>query len=358
MPRALFVKFEELNAPMALVGCGEVLDTLGGVVPRWPLQVATSPSQGQEPFVTVERTADGYRLGSKFMAEPAVQVDTVNAVCALVVEMAWALLRSRPNLLCLHGAAAEFTGSLVVLPNGRKAGKSVLTACLAAAGHRVFTDDFLPLDVDAGGLVQGIACGAAARLRLPLPDDLAPETAAWIADHAGPANAQYQYLDLPARGLAPHGARLPIGAIVLLARQKGATARIEPVGGEAVLECLMVQNFARSGRAERVTQTLRDLAASTRGLRLVYDRAEDAAALMQAEFDVWPEARSLPPERPRARPAPVEATPAADAEPEPAPALQMQAGHAGPAPEYDPQTAYQQAPEYDPQTAYQQTPGV
>jgi hypothetical protein len=285
------VNFHGLDAPVAFDNCDQLLRLLPRIARRWPYR-ACRASAGKNPFLRIAPSGRGYLLRSPFTSRPLIYPDPVNTMCAMLVELAWALLRSQPHLLCLHSAAVELDDRLVVLASSRRSGKSTLTACLAAAGHRVFTDDFLPLEVDESGWAQGLACGVSPRLRVPLPADINANHGAWIALYAGPTNQQYCYLELPDASQAPHGARRPIGAIVLLDRQEGARARLETISKTEALRSVIVQNFARAGRSNSILTTLDALIAGSGLYKLTYGNAADAVgtmvAAMTAEFAARP----------------------------------------------------------------------
>jgi len=188
------------------------------------------------------------------------------------------------ELLCLHGAAAEFAGKLVLFPSNYRAGKSILSACLAASGVRLFGDDVLPISLlDA----EGIAPGFAPRLRLPLPDNLGSETCDFIDKHNRLQGEQYLYLDLESDVLAPRGFQLPIGAFVLLEREEGTRPLLEIVSEVEVLRQVIWQNFARETEAPKILRVLSELVASSQRFRLRYDRAEDAVRLLLEIFSDW-----------------------------------------------------------------------
>ncbi len=195
MTETTLFQFESLNASVALTDAAEVEAMLSHVLSAWPHRRIAS-SDGVPPFATITRSGrDTWALAAQDAPSKPREWDTVNVVCDLVAEMAWERLRSDPDLLCLHAAAAEFAGRLVVFPNGRRAGKSTLAAALAEIGHRLYTDDFLPIRVD--GQAQaflGLANGVAPRIRLPLPTGFSDAFHAWVEQDPGPANAQYKYL--------------------------------------------------------------------------------------------------------------------------------------------------------------------
>ena len=104
-------------------------------------------------------------------------------------------------------------GGLIVFPSTYRAGKSTLIAALAASGVRTHADDLMPLTQG-----EGVALGINPRLRRPLPANAPDRLLMFVARHAGPRDRRYQYLDLPAPLLSPHGERRPILRANLLFR--------------------------------------------------------------------------------------------------------------------------------------------
>ncbi|MEL7179008.1 MAG: PqqD family peptide modification chaperone, partial [Pseudomonadota bacterium] len=234
------------------------------------------------PFASLHPEADNrWTLEAPLAENPSAKHNPINAICDLIVELSWERLRSQPDLLCLHAAALKFGGSLVLFPNARRAGKSVLTATLAQLGHDMFSDDFVPLAVNhETGVISGMANGIAPRLRLPLPENLTPGLREWITGHIGPANKQYGYLtgiDLPTSGTLA-----PVGAVVVLERvpDLAEPASLTPVGQDAAMAALVSQNFGRHVHAGAILQVTDALTRSVPVLRLRYDRVEEAAELL------------------------------------------------------------------------------
>ncbi|MHA1127817.1 MAG: PqqD family protein, partial [Alphaproteobacteria bacterium] len=214
----------------------------------------------------------------------------VNTLCSLIVELAWARLREDTSLLCLHGAAIEFAGRLVVFPSTRRAGKSTLTVALAAAGKKIFTDDFLPLKATDDGLLSGISSGISPRLRLPFPDQIGPVALDYIQNRSMIQNRQYRFVTPRTGELAKFGDAAPIGSLVFLERTEGATAKIEPVSETDALKALIKQNFSRAMNAAGILRMLGFITASAPAYRLIYDDAEQAVALLESRFQEWNQA--------------------------------------------------------------------
>jgi hypothetical protein len=214
------------------------------------------------------------------------RLDAVDAVCEMVVELAWEQIRSNPSWLCLHCAAVEMNGRLVLFPNRRRAGKSTLTAVLASRGYRVFTDDFLPISVDPGGYIHGRANGILPRIRLPLPDDFSDAFKDWAAHDHGPRNERYKYLQIET--LADRGSALPIGAVVVLNRDKAAECSLHVIDRETVLNGMIAQNFARTLHSGKILQASNGVTETAELFRLDFGSAEVAADLLEEKFRTWP----------------------------------------------------------------------
>ncbi|MDF2094423.1 PqqD family protein [Aquibaculum arenosum] len=273
------IAFEGLAGPVAFEGAGPVLYELEGVLrgwPRWPVAAAGAAS---EPMISVDRCRGGYAISVSWRNDGYVEPTPVSALCSLVVDLVEAYVRSEPGRLCLHCAAVKVDGRLLVFPAASRAGKSTLTARLAAAGRQAFTDDLLALDLYNG---KGMAFGVPPRLRRPLPPGLDPAFTAFIEEHAGPKDAYYAYLDLPPDRQAHFGTVAPLGAVVLLERDPGVLqARLEPAEPAHALRLLLGQSLTIQGCGSRLLEDLHDLLAARPCLTLHYSDLEQAVALLQ-----------------------------------------------------------------------------
>lgn len=281
----LHLRFEGLARPIVLSDSDDVLACFDRAFRGWRYSVSDSPAEN--PVLRLSRKDGRYRLEAPWIKHAISRADRVDALCAFIAEFIRAYVTQDDRLLCLHGAAAEFAGRLVVFPNRYRAGKSVLSACLAASGIRLFADDVLPIGGDED---WGVAPGFAPRLRLPLPDDLSAAMRGAILRRAGMGGARYLYLDLNEGELAPRGAAAPIGAIVLLEREPGARPDLSPVSESEMLKQVIWQNFAREAPSSEILDRLHRIVAGARRLRLRYDRAEEAASVLQETFVDWPNA--------------------------------------------------------------------
>jgi hypothetical protein len=277
-----YLIFDDLLKPVCLVDCDELYEFLPLAFSGWPFRVALDSEES--PVISLIREDNNYVLEGALLPEPLTRNDMVDALCALVAELVRVYVHQDDRLLCLHGAAVEFAGKLVVFPSQYRAGKSILTTCLAAAGVPVFCDDVLPI---SRAEARGIAPGLALRLRRPLPDNLARESLCFIETHNYLQGEHYMYLNLDDGLMARRGKALPVGAFVLLERESGATTMLEDVPDAEVLRQVVWQNFAREAEAPEILAALSGLVADSQCFRLRYDRAEDACWLLQQEFKNW-----------------------------------------------------------------------
>jgi len=283
MKDILHLAIEDLTRPIALIDCRELVDHFPIIFPGW--HITEVPESAQPPILTLRREKTTYILEANWLNKPLHRKDKADALCGLVAELVRAYVNNDTKFLCLHGAAAEFAGRLVIFPSKFRAGKSILSACLAAANIKLFCDDALPISLLEG---HGIASGLAPRLRLPLPDNLSAESRRFIEANAALKGRQYLYLDLK-QGLATRNSHAPVGAFVLLEREEGVTAVLEAISEGQVLRQVVWQNFAREADAPQILERLNKMVSGARRYRLRYDRAEDAVKLLKRTFKDWPE---------------------------------------------------------------------
>ena len=282
----MLIMFDGISRPIALIDCAHLRACLAAVLPGWRFEEASSPPA--DPIIRIlYRVDEGYRLESPWLAEPLHDDTEVAIACAFVLDLIAAYVAEHPSLFCLHCAAAEFAGRLVVFPSSYHAGKSTMAARLAAAGIPLYTDDVLAVTSSGD---RGVALGIAPRLRLPLPRGAGRQLRRFVACHRGPSNQRYLYLDLPPGTQAAHGRQAPIGGFVLLDRQPGGRAELVPAAKGQVLRRVIVQHFARSFAATAMVDRLRGLVERVPCFSLRYADLDDAVTILQERFANWPEA--------------------------------------------------------------------
>lgn len=286
MAQTNHVTYTGLQAPVAFHDAAELEGLAKQIIPSWPTS-SNPPAVSAEPFVSLSPVGKDKWLVEFTVEQGRVKTwDRVDALCDVVSEMAWQRLRVSPDLFCLHAAAVAFGERLVVFPNARRAGKSTLAIALAKLGLPLFTDDFLPMEInEQDGRLIGIANGIAPRLRLPAPDEFSDTFKAWVADNPGPENSRYKYLTgLP---LATGQTRMPLGAVVVLDRQDVPTSpRLEPAAPSEVLQVMIKQNFSRDQHAGRILKSIEAVTKTAPLFRLIYSSAEEAAAWLASNEDL------------------------------------------------------------------------
>ena len=287
MISTMLLSFEQLSRPVALIGCDHLAESISTLLRGWRCR-EVSASTETPPSITIRRTSKGYELESLWRKSTVAYRDEVNTVCSFIVDLIKAYIAADSSLLCLHSAAAEFAGRLVVFPSHYKAGKSLLTAHLAAAGVRIYADDVLPIN-ERGN--RGVAPGILPRLRLPLPDGVEAAFHDYVERRSGLCNKRYKYLDLDADALAPLGEEAPIGAFVLLRRKAGVPPELTPVKKGEMLKRVILRNFSDEVRAADILDRLHDVVGDAQCFRLRYSGAAEAAELLKERFKRWPSRR-------------------------------------------------------------------
>lgn len=289
MANEVYLTISQLPRPVLLSGCDDLTEYFPALFPGWEFTRADS-SKG-EPLISLRRANGKYRLSAAWLEESQTYSDKVDALCGLVARLIRATVNHNPEALCLHAAAVEMNGRLLVFPDKYRAGKSFLSVCLAAAGHKLVSDDVLPVDLRD---YHGVAPGIAPRLRLPLPENTGDESRRYIDENMIIEGSRYAYVDPAPDRLYMRGTHVPPGAFVLLDRREGAEAQIEPVGTADVLRQVIWQNFAREVDASRILGALCDIVTQAGRYRLRFDRAEDAIRLLEDRFSNWEQAQIEP----------------------------------------------------------------
>jgi hypothetical protein len=183
-----------------------------------------------------------------------------------------------PQHLCLHCAAVEIAGGLVIFPNVKKVGKSTLTTRLAMAGKRVFCDDVLAY---CPTQKMGLALGILPRVRLPLPDGLPNDYKSFINDNIAVGSQSYAYIQLPNGTFAEYGNALPIHAVVILERDPDLTqAEITPSTKAKAMSAILHQNFVMENSPSAIFDQVLSLLKPCRLMTLRYSDLDDAATTL------------------------------------------------------------------------------
>ncbi len=277
-------RFSDLPKPVDIAVPAEMLQVLVDLLPGW--QIEPWAGADRESVLRLAHGGREYSITGPWVPNPIHRSDPVDAACGFIAELIRAYVNEVTERLCLHAAGVEIGGRLVIFPSTHKAGKSILSAALAAAGCRLSGDDIVLIDASNG---IGVAGGVCPRLRLPLPANLRPETTSFIAANSGPTGKRYSYLTLDEGALARKEERMPIGTFVLLERTDKGAPRLDEIEQADALKTVIWQNFARREPSTLILERLYALVRHTGAFRLTYSRAEDAVEHLQACFGSWPD---------------------------------------------------------------------
>jgi len=283
------VQFAGIPQPVLFDGCADLLDRLADVSQGWLWQ----PAEGSQiPAITVSACPanSGWSIVSRWTPEPAVYDDAADILCALCADLVMAYVDANERLLCLHAGAVAIgpetagrpAAPLYVFPAETQAGKSTLTAALAASGGRLFSDDVLPVDLAPGPAGAALAIGFAPRPRLPLPEALPSALRNAIQRRMVLQNPRYGYVALPAAQLAPLGERRPIAAFVRLERAPGrASLAVTP--RSEIMMLLLQQHFGAAPPPADLVDRFAAMTAAARCWRLRYSDIGEAVTLLTAQ---------------------------------------------------------------------------
>lgn len=276
----ILLQFDHLSRPVRFIGGAEILDALPDAVAGWPYRRLDGAFEGA-CAITIEGRAGRYISHTLRSAEPNPSDDAVDALTDFVADLSDAYLDDHTGVLQIHCAALEFEQGLVLFPQKRRMGKSVLALALAALGYRLFCDDVLALAADQD---PGIALGISPRLRLPIPQKGTVRLGEFLAARPLRANARYGFVRLAAAELAAHGARRPIVGIVQFQRNEAGAATLETIPASDALALMIERCSAGEVRAGEVFSRLHRIVAAARCFKLRYADLDDIAIPLAAAF--------------------------------------------------------------------------
>jgi len=297
MTNSLYLYFDGLPHPLRLTGCADLVDDFPML---FPYRDYREGKQDDNPVISIQRDGGEYHLFTAWIDKTVSYTDKVDVLCDLIAKLAVARSFTDLEALYLHAAAVEINGRAVVFPSQYRAGKSFLTACLLAEGHRYVGDDITPLALDS---CKVRTPGISPRLRLSLPDTTDEKSRHFIESHTALTGKRYAYLNLEPELRMDRSELLDSGAFVLLEREEGAQAQLEEVPVATVFQQLIKQNFAREVDSSRILSTLTQAVSNAQCIRLRYDRADEAVSLLTDHFASWPSQSNLlqiEPDRPGA----------------------------------------------------------
>lgn len=276
-----FYRAGELRPLVAISGDGRLEAVLELIFVGWCL-VPVTAGGAMDAEIRIAQESGRWTCSAPWGEAPVSYGDPVSAACQLIADLYRAEALADRAAFCLHAAGVLIGGGAVLLAGDYRAGKSVVSVACAAAGHRVYSDDIVPLGPDGR---TAIAPGLAIRLRLPLPDGLEAATRAFVAAHRAVAGKRYLYLRPPADRLARRGESAPVRAIVALERREDGPARLHALSRADALAHAIRRNFARQVPAGRILEVFGALVEDIPLMRLRYRSAEEAVWMLERALD-------------------------------------------------------------------------
>ena len=280
--KSFLYNFSRIKRPVSLINSESLLPYLDIVLRDWKIKEFDQGSDINS-IITLEKTDAGYRRESNWLINPAIFKDPVDTVCDLIVDLIHAYLEDNKGVLCLHTAAVEFGGSLVIFPNTYRSGKSVLSTMLVSLGGRLFTDDVLPISPDDS---SGMALGILPRLRMPLPESCGPKFNDFISKRAGPQNNRYLYVNLNEYEQASFGETASVDVITILERNGCAEPTLTKTEKSTVLRDVILRNFARQNPALEIVDQLHSMVEKADCYTLRYSDLDKGAKLLLESFSL------------------------------------------------------------------------
>lgn len=284
MPTPRIYRAEGLAPSVAISDDGVLLATLKQVMVGWRL-VSTEMRDAvgaATANIRVDQGPEGWTCSGVTFKKPMIFPDPVATACGLIAALYKAHTLQDRETVVLHAGGVRIGEGLVLLTGHYRSGKTVFTAACAAAGLQVYSDDIVPLDTET---LLACAVGLGIRLRLPLPDNLAESTRAFIARHRIAASDRYAYIRPPLDRLARHGERVPVCGVVSLRRTDDGAANLKRLPSGNALSETIKRNFARETLAGKIVDTLDAVTARVPCLALSYSRAEDAVMVLRKAFE-------------------------------------------------------------------------
>jgi hypothetical protein len=281
--RAGVLQLAPLGGRVEFEGCPAIEAGMASILSGW-----TSPDADISTLLArIERTARSYKWIAGLHSAPEQWTDAppqndFDVIYELQFELVDWLSARNPRHFCLHCAAVEIGGGLIVFPSPRRAGKSTLTMQLAQAGYRVWCDDALHVEPERQ---DGVAPGILPRLRLPIARSAGRSLRDFVDARPAIGDADYRYVGLRESELAPCGAAAPIRALVVLDRVREGEAALEETSQGEMLKLIIARNATDRVPAAEIFRRMFALTQRAQRFRLRYARGADAVALLRGAFD-------------------------------------------------------------------------
>ncbi len=230
------------------------------------LHMLTESTTEDAGLLSLTARGGWYSLKGKTFA--SIRLKTFDSLLPLLRdEIRLHFMRNRPDLLWLHSGAVERYGHATLILGASGGGKSTLTTLLCQRGWSYFSDDVVPIAMDADRVIP-----------YPVtPSRRIPGEGQWTKDDLGVA--ERELVRIQPEELAVTSTS--ITSLIFPEYGRGASVQLTRLTPAAVaLEIVRnVTNFY-DHRGAGVTRAV-ELAHRTAGYRLVYDSAHAAVDIIQ-----------------------------------------------------------------------------
>lgn len=285
-PAKQIYRFADFDRPMAFSNCPEIVDGLNRVFLGWDIRPDDRPNP-PAPIIKLSKPDHRYLWLSDRIPPPERWSDNrPTTVPSVVADLHYKFYdwytANFPTHLCLHCAAVEIGGGLVIFPNVKKVGKSTLTTRLAMAGQRIFCDDVLAY---CPAQKMGLALGILPRVRLPIPASLPQDYKAYIDKNIAVGSQHYAYIQPEENTFAPYGQTLPIHAVVILDRDPEILQpEIAPINKATAMSAILHQNFVVENSPNETFDHVLEMLEPCELVTMRYSNLDDAATALIEKF--------------------------------------------------------------------------
>jgi len=279
----MLIKFRSMSRPLQLARGLKVLPHLMRVFAGWPYREV--PKAGNPgALLNVMHDNGTFVLEAPWLNKQQHFDDVAELGHGLSTHVVRGWFLEHSGLLWLEAAAVVFGDQIVVFVGGPRSGKSLLAACMAVSGHKVFADSILPVSIEEP---QGISLGMAARLQLPLPEELQDPLRGLIEDQLDSGSEKIGYLAQGEGNMAKFGQTARIRAFVMLDRSASKPATVGPASSGKLLKRLLLNSFGEGMAAEDLLMSMRRVVDEVPCFRMSWSDPQEAVNALCARFATW-----------------------------------------------------------------------
>jgi hypothetical protein len=279
----MLLKFDSMTRPVQLARGLKVLPHLMRVFAGWPYREI--PKTGNPgALLNVLHDNGTFVLEAPWQKKQLHYGDAAELAHGLSTNVVRGWFLEHSGMLWLEAAAVAFGDQIVVFVGGPKSGKSLLAACMAVSGHKVFADSILPVLIEEP---QGMSLGMAPRLQLPLPEELRDPLRGLIEGKLDSGCEKFGYLAPDEGSLAAFGQTARIRAFVMLDRSASSAATVSPASAGKLLKRLLLNSFGEGMSADDLLANVQRVVGDVPCFRMAWSDPQEAVNALRARFAIW-----------------------------------------------------------------------